>query len=93
MSSLCRVLVTKNSFYSDLKPPNSSSALVLGPPACKYADSFETLALSMVGLTVAGPRSRDVLQKLTSTSLATKDFSFMSSGESTSAMRLCGCHE
>ena len=38
---------------------------------------FETLALSMVGLTVAGPRSRDVLQKLTSTSLATKDFSFM----------------
>ena len=39
---------------------------------------FETLALSMVGLTVAGPRSRDVLQKLTSTSLATKDFPFMS---------------
>ncbi|NDC99676.1 aminomethyl transferase family protein, partial [bacterium] len=38
---------------------------------------FETLALSMVGLTVAGPRSRDVLQKLTSTSLATKDFPFM----------------
>jgi len=39
---------------------------------------FETLALSMVGLTVAGPRSRDVLQKLTDTSLATKDFPFMS---------------
>jgi len=39
---------------------------------------FETLSLSMVGLTVAGPRSRDVLQKLTDTSLATKDFSFMS---------------
>jgi dimethylglycine dehydrogenase len=39
---------------------------------------FETLALSMVGLTVAGPRSRDVLQKLTGTSLATKDFPFMS---------------
>ena len=39
---------------------------------------FETLALSMLGLTVAGPRSRDVLQKLTTTSLATKDFSFMS---------------
>jgi dimethylglycine dehydrogenase len=32
----------------------------------------------MVGLTVAGPRSRDVLQKLTDTSLATKDFPFMS---------------
>ena len=39
---------------------------------------FETLALSMVGLTVAGPRSREVLQKLTDTSLATKDFPFMS---------------
>jgi dimethylglycine dehydrogenase len=31
----------------------------------------------MVGLTVAGPRSRDVLQKLTRTSLATADFGFM----------------
>jgi dimethylglycine dehydrogenase len=39
---------------------------------------FEVLGLSMVGLTVAGPRSRDVLQQLTDTSLATKDFSFMS---------------
>ena len=38
---------------------------------------FEVLALSMVGLTVAGPRSRDVLQKLTDTSLATADFPFM----------------
>ena len=38
---------------------------------------FETLSLSMVSLTVAGPRSRDVLQKLTDTSLATKDFPFM----------------
>ncbi len=38
---------------------------------------FEVLALSMVGLTVAGPRSREVLQKLTHTSLATKDFPFM----------------
>ncbi|MEA3186142.1 MAG: dimethylglycine dehydrogenase, partial [Ilumatobacteraceae bacterium] len=39
---------------------------------------FEVLALSMVGLTVAGPRSRDVLQKLTNTSLANADFPFMS---------------
>ncbi len=39
---------------------------------------FEVLGLSMVGLTVAGPRSRDVLQKLTHTSLATADFPFMS---------------
>lgn len=38
---------------------------------------FEVLSLSMVGLTVAGPRSRDVLQKLTDTSLAHKDFPFM----------------
>ena len=38
---------------------------------------FDVLALSMVGLTVAGPRSRDVLQKLTKTSLTTADFPFM----------------
>jgi len=38
---------------------------------------FENLSLSMLGLTVAGPSSRDVLQKLTDTSLATKDFPFM----------------
>ena len=38
---------------------------------------FEVLSLSMVGLTLAGPRSRDLLQKLTDTSLATKDFPFM----------------
>jgi dimethylglycine dehydrogenase len=38
---------------------------------------FDVLSLSMVGLTVAGPRSRDVLQKLTDTSLATGDFPFM----------------
>ena len=38
---------------------------------------FEVLSLSMVGLTVAGPRSRDVLQQLTGTSLASKDFPFM----------------
>ncbi|HAP76324.1 MAG TPA: glycine cleavage system protein T [Acidimicrobiaceae bacterium] len=38
---------------------------------------FENLKLAMVGLTVAGPRSRDVLQQLTDTSLATKDFPFM----------------
>ena len=31
----------------------------------------------MVGLTVAGPRARDVLQSLTRTSLATADFPFM----------------
>jgi len=39
---------------------------------------FEVLALSMVGLTVAGPRSRDVLQKITNTSLSNSDFPFMS---------------
>ncbi|MEX0757388.1 MAG: aminomethyltransferase family protein, partial [Acidimicrobiia bacterium] len=38
---------------------------------------FEVLALSMVGLSVAGPHARDVLQQLTRTSLATEDFRFM----------------
>ena len=38
---------------------------------------FETLSLSMVGLTVAGPRSRDVLQKVAGCSLASADFPFM----------------
>ena len=40
--------------------------------------TFTNLALSMLGLTVAGPKSRDVLQGLTDTSLATADFPFMS---------------
>ena len=40
--------------------------------------TFQNLALSMVGLTVAGPNSREVLQSLTDTSLASADFSFMS---------------
>ena len=35
------------------------------------------MALSMVGVTVAGPLARDVLQPLTRTSLATADFPFM----------------
>ncbi|MGH9270296.1 MAG: GcvT family protein, partial [Ilumatobacteraceae bacterium] len=38
---------------------------------------FEVLALSLVGLSVAGPRARDVLQAVTATSLATDDFPFM----------------
>jgi dimethylglycine dehydrogenase len=38
---------------------------------------FDNLKLSMVGLTVAGPRSRDVLAPLCSESLATADFPFM----------------
>ncbi|MGH9271204.1 MAG: aminomethyltransferase family protein, partial [Ilumatobacteraceae bacterium] len=38
---------------------------------------FEVLALSLVGLSVAGPRARDVLQSVTTTSLATADFPFM----------------
>ena len=35
------------------------------------------LALSLVGLSVAGPHARDVLQSVTATSLATADFPFM----------------
>ena len=38
---------------------------------------FEVLALSLVGLSVAGPHARDVLQSVTATSLATADFPFM----------------
>ena len=38
---------------------------------------FRMLALSLVGLSVAGPHARDVLQSLTRTSLATADFPFM----------------
>ncbi len=38
---------------------------------------FEVLALSLVGLSLAGPRARDVLQSVTDTSLATEDFPFM----------------
>jgi dimethylglycine dehydrogenase len=38
---------------------------------------FRVLALSLVGLSVAGPHARDVLQSLSRTSLATADFPFM----------------
>jgi dimethylglycine dehydrogenase len=39
--------------------------------------NFEIVALGLVGLTIAGPKSREVLQSLTDTSLATADFPFM----------------
>jgi dimethylglycine dehydrogenase len=52
---------------------------------------FEVLSLSMVGLTVAGPRSRDVLQKLTDTNRWPRRTSrSWRSGRSTSAWRRCG---
>ncbi|HEX7471460.1 MAG TPA: FAD-dependent oxidoreductase [Candidatus Limnocylindrales bacterium] len=38
---------------------------------------FETLGLSLVGLSLAGPRARDVLQKVTATDLASSSFRFM----------------
>ena len=38
---------------------------------------FEVLALSLVGLSLAGPSARDVLQSVTRASLATADFPFM----------------
>ena len=38
---------------------------------------FEVLALSLVGLSLAGPHARHVLQSVTATSLATEDFPFM----------------
>ncbi|MFA5775455.1 MAG: glycine cleavage T C-terminal barrel domain-containing protein, partial [Ilumatobacteraceae bacterium] len=39
--------------------------------------NFEIVALGLVGLTIAGPKAREVLQSLTDTSLATADFPFM----------------
>ncbi|MDQ3448918.1 MAG: glycine cleavage system protein T, partial [Chloroflexota bacterium] len=38
--------------------------------------SFRVLGLSLVGLSLAGPRARDVLQKVTGTDLATSSFRF-----------------
>jgi dimethylglycine dehydrogenase len=38
---------------------------------------FETLGLSLVGLSLAGPHARDVLQKVTDTDLASTSFRFM----------------
>jgi dimethylglycine dehydrogenase len=47
-------------------------------PDGHHGIDFEVLGLSLVGVSVAGPRARDVLQSLTTTSLATADFAFMS---------------
>ena len=41
--------------------------------------SFESLTEAMCGFNVAGPKSRELLQRLTNTSLATADFPFMRS--------------
>jgi dimethylglycine dehydrogenase len=41
--------------------------------------TFESLSESVCGVNVAGPRSRELLQRLTNTSLATEDFPFMAS--------------
>ena len=43
----------------------------------RSAIRFDVLGLSLVGLSVAGPRARDVLQSVTAESLATADFPFM----------------
>ncbi len=58
-----------------------SQPLVHRPPAHRRSGwtrfDFEVLALSLVGLSVAGPRARDVLQSVTKASLVTEDFPFM----------------
>jgi len=41
--------------------------------------TFESLTESVCGVNVAGPRSRELLQRVTNTSLATEDFPFMAS--------------
>ncbi len=51
---------------------------------------FEVMALRMVGLSIAGPRARDVLQTLTTTSLATADFAFMDFRHIDIGMIRCG---
>jgi dimethylglycine dehydrogenase len=43
----------------------------------RSAIRFDVLGLSLVGLSLAGPRARDVLQSVTAESLATADFPFM----------------
>ena len=40
---------------------------------------FESLTEAVCGFNVAGPRSREMLQRLTNASLATEDFAFMRS--------------
>ncbi len=47
--------------------------------------TFESCTEAMCGFNVAGPRSRELLQELTSTSLATSDFPFMRSQQITLA--------
>jgi dimethylglycine dehydrogenase len=44
------------------------------------ATVFESKTVEMCGFNVAGPKSRELLQRLTNTSLATGDFPFMRSG-------------
>ena len=46
---------------------------------------FESQTAAMCGFNVAGPKSRDLLQRLTNASLATKDFPFMRSQQITLA--------
>ncbi|MDA8585080.1 FAD-dependent oxidoreductase [Rhodobacteraceae bacterium] len=47
--------------------------------------TFESRTEAMCGFNVAGPKSRDLLQRMTNTSLATKDFPFMRSQQITLA--------
>ncbi len=42
--------------------------------------TFESMTAAMCGFNVAGPKSREMLQRLTNTSLTTADFPFMRSG-------------
>ena len=41
--------------------------------------TFESMTEAMCGFNVAGPKSREILQRMTNTSLATEDFPFMRS--------------
>jgi dimethylglycine dehydrogenase len=46
---------------------------------CPEGVAFESKTLGMCGFNVAGPKSREMLQRMTNTSLATVDFPFMRS--------------
>ena len=57
--------------------PAGSSTISRPMPPRAVRSVSRYSGLSLVGLTLAGPHARDVLQSVTSESLATKDFGFM----------------
>ena len=70
--------VTTSSSCSARRPPRCTTRAGSSPTYRPVSEiRFDVLALSLVGLSVAGPQARDVLQSVTVESLATADFPFM----------------